>query len=258
MLTLFFFEWKKHYGRKAVLLALVVFTIIDLASIAYRFCTDSWFADSPGWQKAYWQLYGEFAGPITQEKLDRLQDIYGPLAEKTADLTFDRSEDPDSLTGINEYSDYLMLERFFVGPMQDFLGYREQARQVAQYAQENIHLYARLGNAYECRKNAKVNALFANRQVTSFAYTESCERLADYTFSAWLTLLLCLFAASGSFSAEKEARMDLLLCTMPGGRRRTVIAKCTASCSFALLTAVWGCLGEMRGLDPNKKTFDGV
>lgn len=257
MLSLLCFEWKKSFGRRAVLLVLIIFTIIDLANIAYRFRADSWFADSPGWQKAYWQLYGEIAGTITEEKLDRLQGIYGPLAEKAADLTFDRSESSDSLTGINEYSDYLMMERFYVEPMQNFLGYREQSRQVAQYAQENIQLYARLGNAYECRKNAKICALFADRQITSFGYTEIWERLADYTFSAWLTLLVCLFAASASFSVEKEIKMDLLLCTMPGGRRQTAIAKFLSCAAFAILVAAWFSLWDMLGFAWNYQTTAG-
>lgn len=258
MLSLLYFEWKKSFGRWAVLSVLFIFTIIDLANTAYRFRTDSWFADSSGWQKAYWQLYGEIAGTITQEKLNHLQGIYGPLAEKVADLTFERSENPDSLTGINEYSDYLMLERFYVEPMRNFLEYGEQARQVAQYAQENIQLYTRLGNTYECRKNAKICTLFADRQITSFAYTEIWERLADYTFSTWLTLLLCLFAVSASFSAEKEIKMDLLLCTMPGGRKQTVIAKCLSSAAFAILVAVWFSLWDMLGFAWNYQTTAGL
>ena len=48
MLSLLCFEWKKSFGRRAVLLVLIIFTIIDLANIAYRFRADSWFADSPG------------------------------------------------------------------------------------------------------------------------------------------------------------------------------------------------------------------
>ena len=105
MVSLFHFEWKKSFGRPAVLLVLLLFTIINFVNISYRFQSDSWFADSPGWQKAYWQLYEEISGLITQEKLDHLWNIYEPLAEKVADLTFSRAENPNSLTGINEYSD---------------------------------------------------------------------------------------------------------------------------------------------------------
>ena len=256
-MTLARFEWKKGMGRRAIVLAIVILTVVDLANISYRVRSDSWFYDSPGWQKAYWQLYGELSGTITQEKLDRLESLYAPLAEKVADLTFSRADDPDSLTGINAYSDYLMLERFYVEPMQRFLAYRDQAQQIARYALDEIRLYRQLGDPYGCRKNEAIYALFAHREITSFAYTEIWERLADDTFSVWPTLLVCLFAASASFSSEKETEMELLIGTMPNGRKRTAIAKCLAYSAFAVLVALWTSLCDLIGFAWSYQTVAG-
>lgn len=257
MVSLFHFEWKKSFGRPALLLVLLLFTIINFVNISYRFQSDSWFADSPGWQKAYWQLYEEISGLITQEKLDHLWNIYEPLAEKVADLTFSRAENPNSLTGINGYSDYLMLERFYVEPMQNFLDYHNRSQQIAQYAQENVSFYTQLGNAYECRKNVKIYNLFINRQVSSFAYTEVWERLSDYTFSTWLTILVCLFAASSSFSIEKEVKMDSLIYTTPNGNKRTAIAKCLSCSTFVLLVTIWFSICDWFGFALNYQTVAG-
>lgn len=257
MARLFRFEWKKSYGRRSVLLVILLFTVLNFANIAYSFRSDSWLADSPGWQKAYWKLYDQLSGPITQESIHKLRQVYDPLAEKMADFTFNRVQDPNSLTGINEYSDYLMMESFYVLPMQIFLEYREKAQRIAENAQENIHLYNRLGNDYESRKNVKIYHLFVDREIDSFAYTEVWDRLSDYTFSSWLALLVCLFAACNAFSQEKEVQMCLLLDTTPNGRKKTAAAKCLSAIAFAVLVTLWFSLVDWLGFAWVYQTFSG-
>lgn len=257
MASLFYFEWKKSYGRRVTILTILLFTVLNFANIFYDFQSNSWFADSPGWQKAYWGLYDRFSGAITQEHLDALRELYEPLAKKSADLTFNRADDPNSLTGINEYSDYLMLERFYVKPMQNFLGYKQQAQKIAQNARENGSFYDHIRNSYEYRKNAKINNLFENRKISSFGYTEVWDRLSNYTFSSWLILLICLFASSNAFAQEKGTRMELLLQTTPSGKKRTSIAKCLSSIVFTVLVTLWFCVSDWIGFAWSYKTISG-
>lgn len=239
LLRLFMFEWKKNYSKKFIIAVIFVFSILDVFNIFYHYQSDSYFADSNGWKTAYWKLYDRFSGTITSEKLADLKSLYLPLAQKTADMTFNTAINPDSLTGINDFSDYLMLDSYYVADMQMFCAYAKKAEDTAQRAKENVSLYNSLGNTYQARENVKIYHSFHGRAVTSFAYTESYNRMTSYTFSSWLILLIVLFAVSTSFAQEKETQMDMLLKTAPQGYHATAYAKILAAILFAAIVSLW-------------------
>lgn len=217
----------------------MLLSVLNLANIYYQYSVNSYFADTEGWRDAYWKLYDDYSGEITAEKLEKLTDLYVPLKEKTADLTFNRAIDPDSLTGVNEFSDYLLLDDYYVADMERFCGYAETAEKTAQIAAENVNLYNAVGNLYQARVNVKIYQLFHGRQITEFAYLEGYNRMTEYTFSSWLVLLVCLLGASGLFAGEKEEKMDAFLKTMVRGYHTTVLAKLSVALGFSTLVSLW-------------------
>lgn len=238
-LSILAYEWKKNFARTSILCAVFLLSMINLGNIYHGYSSNSYFADNNGWKNAYWELYNRFSGNITSEKLEDLKELYVPLMQKAADMTFNTAIDSHSITGINGYSDYLMLDSYYVADMQMFCGYASDAEEIAMKAKENTELYHALGNAYQARVNVKIYDLFHNRRITSFAYTEGYKRMTEYTFSSWLVLLICLFAVSGIFSGEKEVQMDKLLRSTQKGYYATVYAKIVVVMLFATVVSAW-------------------
>lgn len=233
------YEWKKNFARMSILGAVFLLSVVNLGNIYYGYRSNSYFADNNGWKNAYWELYDRLSGTITSEKLADLKELYVPLARKVADMTFNTSIDSDSITGINGYSDYLMLDSYYVADMQMFCQYTENAEKIAVKAKENVELYHALRNAYQARVNVKIYDLFHGRRITSFAYTEGYKRMTEYTFSSGIVLLICLFAVSGIFAGEKEIQMDKLLRSVQKGYHATAYAKIVAALLFVTGISAW-------------------
>ena len=87
MRRLIVFEWRKSFLHLPVLLLLVLFTVSDIAKIYDVYHENSYLAMEESWDKAYWELYPDYSGEMTLDKINSLLAIYRPLEEQTADLT---------------------------------------------------------------------------------------------------------------------------------------------------------------------------
>ena len=239
MIKLVGFEFKKILLHRSLLIVLLLFTLLDVWKIQDQWKSQSYFADSPGWAAAYWELYPTYAGAITPEKQEDLDALCNPIFDKVKDWTFNRAINPNSLTKINDFSDYLFLSRFYVSPWTRFSNYAEDATRVCQAAAENVQLYHGTGNTAEVEKNAKIYLLFQNRSITEFCYTERDERMASYTFSQYLVLLLCIYLWILCIEREKESKMDEMLHTMSYGGVPTVQSKIFVSASMTAFISLW-------------------
>jgi hypothetical protein len=176
---------------------------------------------------------------MTAEKIQKLLDIFRPLEEKIADRTASTAMDvPGTYTG-NVYSDYHLLNWYYVLPMEYAYTYRSTAVRIADMAKDNIAFYQERGNAYEARKNVMIARIFEGRHIPGFYYTEAYQYLAQYDFSVLLVLLLCIFGISTVFAVEKETEMELILLTARYGGYKTAFAKIIASVLFASVVCVW-------------------
>ena len=251
MMTIFFrvlkYEWKKNFGKTSILIIVLIFSMFNLINIYYQYRSNSYFADDNGWKDAYWRVYDCFSGEITSEKLAELKKIYVPLAHKVADMTFNRAVDLDTITGVNEFSDYLLLDSYYVADMERFCEYAKKAEETALRAKANVELYNAVGNVYQARANVKIYNLFQGRRIEKFAYIEGYNRMTEYTFSSWLVLLVCLFATSGIFSGEKEIQMDKFLKTTKNGYYVTAYAKIMVVLLFSLSISLWFSLVDYFG-----------
>lgn len=233
------FEWRKSFRRLPVLALLVLFTAVDMIKIYGVYQENSYLAEDESWNTVYWELYGDYAGEMTLDKIDALLEIYRPLEEKTADLTATSAYGVEgTLTG-NIWSDRNLLKRYYVTPMQYCYTYRNLAAQVYRKARENAELFTGLGNRYEAARNERIAALYQGRRIDSFSYTEGWLYFVYYDFSAVLVLLLCLYGLSQVFTREKESGMDKLLPAIRNGGKKTAAAKLIAVTMFVVGVSLW-------------------
>ena len=210
---------------------------IDSEFHSYSYLADG--NDSRSWNSVYWQLYENYRGEITAEKINHLLSLYQPLVDATADMTASTAKDnPDMITG-NIYSDMNILEKYYVRPMEYFYHYRTYALKVAERAKENVAVYQERGQTYEVRKNSVIYNLYSGRNIKNFAYEEMYNYYLNYDFSGILVLFLCLYGVVSTFVCEKETQMDMLLLTNPNGGKKTVFAKIAAATLFVNSVAIW-------------------
>ena len=261
MIRLIRYEFIKQFCKLSVLVLFVIFSIANLFKIHGEYKTYSYLADgndARSWHTVHWQLYEEYKGKISSEKIDHLLFAYQPLAEATSDMTASTAtDDPNTMTG-NIYSDRNLLEKYFVRPMQDFYEYSGQAEQVANRARQNAALYGERGAVYQQRESGAIYNLYAGRSIPSFAYREMCNYYLNYDFSIVLTLLLCLYGIIGTFVSEKETQMDMLLLVSPNGGRKTALAKILAATIFLFLVPLWFSLLDLIGFAASFQTFEGL
>lgn len=241
MVKLLLFEWRKHFLKKSIIIAILLFSVLNIAKIYSVYEQNSLIAKSiePVWNDLYWEMYEEFAGTITNEKIDKLMSIYGPLDKQTADKTASTASDnPDTYTG-NVYSDTYFFRWNFVEPMEYTYMYGSYANDVVVAAKENTEFFESFGNEYEYRKNAAMVDLYAGRVLSDFSYTEMYKNYIHYDFSAFLAILICVYVLISVFVSEKESEMDVLLLTTKVGGTKTVIAKLLASAIFVCVVCSW-------------------
>ncbi|WP_312279490.1 ABC transporter permease [Oscillibacter sp.] len=245
MVRLIRFEYRKHFFKPSIIIAILVFSLISAFKIYGIYSENSMFSrghsaeESAQIKQLYWDYYKEFGGEITTDKIEQLLEIYRPIEAKTADLTAStRMDDPNTYTG-NVYTDYHFFRRCFVLPMEHDYMYQSYAQQVVTAAQENMSFYQAVGNTYDYRKNAAIAESFSGRQIQGFAFTEMYQYYLHYDFSSFLALLLCVYGLVGVFVSEKESEMDTLLLTTKHGGSKTIVGKLVSSALFVIGVCTW-------------------
>lgn len=260
MTRLIRFEFYKLFWKRSILVVLVLFSVINLFKINNEFHSYSYLADGNGsrsWNSVYWQLYENYSGEITTEKINHLLSVYQPLAEATADMTASTATDnPNTMTG-NIYSDRNILDKYYVQPMEYFYNYRTYASEVAGKAKENVAFYKEQEQTYEVRKNSVIYHLYSGRSISAFAYQEMYNYYLNYDFSSILILLLCLYGIIGTFVCEKETQMNTLLLTNPNGGKKTTLAKIVAATLFVIGVAMWFSVLDYIGFSLSFGTTEG-
>lgn len=260
MTRLIRYEFYKLFCKRSILAVLILFSAINLFKINGEYHSYSYLADgddSRSWNSVYWQLYEDYRGEITAEKINQLLSLYQPLADATADMTASTATDnPNMMTG-NIYSDVNILEKYYVKPMEYFYHYRTDALKVAERAKENAALYKERGQTYEVRKNSLIYNLYSGRSIEDFAYEELYNYYLNYDFSGILVLFLCLYGVVSTFVCEKETQMEMLLVTSPNGGKKTVFAKIAAVTLFVISVAAWFSAADYIGFAYSFGTTEG-
>jgi len=241
MVKLLLFECRKHFLKKSIVIAILLFSVLNVVKIYSVYNQTSLLSKSTGsdWNDLYWEMYEDFGGTITKEKIDKLMSIYGPLEKQTADKTVSTAIDnPNTYTG-NIYSDTYFFKWNFVNPMEYDYMYRSYANDVVNAAKENMTFFESLGNQYEYKKNAAIADRYTGRMISDFSYIEMYENYFHYDFSAFLVILICMYVLINVFVSEKETEMDVLLLTTKAGGNKTIVAKIMTSAIFVCIVCFW-------------------
>lgn len=241
MVSLIKYELKKHFLKRSIFMALLLFSVINLAKVDSIHREKSLLGDNTpsSWKSIYWQLYNDFSGPMTMESIEELMEIQRPLESQTADLTASTAMDnPDTYTG-NVYSDYYLLTWCFVQPMEYLYMYQYNASEIVRIAQSNMRFYSMHESEYLYRVNEAIAKLFMGRAIRDFSYTEMYQYYLEYNFSSLFVILICLYGLVDVFVSEKEADMYVLLLTTASGGKKTVLAKVISSIFFIFAASVW-------------------
>lgn len=261
MVSLVGYEWKKAFAKKSIWIVLVLFGIINLLKIESVHIENSYLSGDSGesWNKSYWEMYQTYEGKITTKKIKSLVEIYNILENQIRDQVANTSLDnSDTMTG-NVYSDYNLLERYYMTPMKYYYNYEDNAQKVALKAKENAMEYLAYGNQYEYKKNAVIFNMYKERKIQDFAYVEMYNNYMNYDFSNILVIFLCLYGIIGVFGCENTAQMNGLLITNKYGGKKTILAKICAvsiyvvgiSVLFSMLNFI-GFTGVFRSLEGSK------
>lgn len=253
------YEWMKNFTKKSIWIAVIIFCLIDLWKINSIYMEKSYLAGESGyeWNKVFWSLYEKYEGEMTREKIEDILKIYRPLEIAVSDMTANKDmNNPNTMTG-NEYSDYNLLDRYFITPMEYFYNYKNDANKVVLQAKENVKFYKSKGNGYESKKNAVIYHLFENRVITNFAYLEMYNYYFNYNFSNVLILLLCLYGIVGVFGCEKTAMMQGLLLTNKNGGKKTMLAKMFATSLYAISISLILSVVDYIGFMATFRTVEG-
>ena len=102
---MFRYEMKKLFWKKSLLLILLLFTVIDVAKVRQEYHSTTYLTDDRAegmmsWKEAFWKLYGQYGGRLTEKKMNAFLKQYQPLQEETADMTASSiADDPQYMTG---------------------------------------------------------------------------------------------------------------------------------------------------------------
>lgn len=236
MHKLFYFEIRKNYLRKYLLIAVVVLFIINLSFIynKYIFGFDSSGYFMPHTDKTLkrWEFYinmhKKLDGVLTNSKAQFIVDENKRVASIVSDGTYSKEYQSDTYTGYY-WSDYVMVSKYFYNPMKYLSMYSINNDKIVKQAEDNIKFYDKYNNKYEKEKYKFIVNNYKGRKITLFYDTKPWEALFDYNFSDLIIMFLMLLGIVPVFVSEKETNMQNLIMSSKKGKKSTVFVKVLAT-----------------------------
>ena len=180
-------------------------------------------------------LHRDFEGPITQEKIDRLNALLQKAKAEEAQIGYGIwTEGYFPVPGVDRsQGERLMME------LKRLAGYREQHIQPILAETDKLSAAVQDGSdPYAARMAALIRRQYGNRSITEFHRVKEFEPLMIYKLSALFLLLLACFCASSLFAGEKETGMAPLLKAAPNGKTRLFWVKLAALFTFVLALGI--------------------
>ncbi len=250
MLRLLYFEIRKNYLRKSVLIAFSLFLVINLVLIYKNYVSGNFYlngyfmphtADTEKRWEFYHKMHEKMDGTLTDEKADFIVRENNRLMSIVNDGTYSREFQPDSYTGYY-WGDFVMVNKYFYNPMKYFATYSVDTDKAVEKAKDNIVFFEKYGNQYEKAKNEFIVNRYANRKVSVFYDSKPWGLLFDYDFSDLLILLLVLLGFIPMFINEKETKMYGLIMSSKKGKINMVFIKLLSAFLFtAFLVFLFSC-----------------
>lgn len=232
---LFRFEIKKIFSKRIVLLAIVLFVLLDIVKIGLlhqeTIGQDTLF-------QAKQKILEEIRGPITKETLSFVINRQRELDALVQNASYSTQYDPDTYSGY-QYGDSMLFNEFYEA-MDYAYHYTQNLQKKMEKASENLELFP--SGSYEARVSEKILEAYGERVITNFYDTVGYEQYIGYDFSSLCVLLLLLLVISPLFAEEAEVQMDRLLLSSPKGRYSVARAKAAVAFFMAVVVPLLFCL----------------
>lgn len=253
------YEWKKAFRKKSVVILVLVFMIIDLIKIVNVYHQKSYLVSAGTvWRETYWDMYEDYKGQITDDKIQSLDNMYQALGAEVIEMTASREIDLKKYMTGTVYSDYNFLSRYYITSFRHFALYQNRASEICQRASTAASNAKDAGNMAEYRKNAGIYHIFKDREIKEFSYLESTELFLDYSFSYILILLLVLYGLSAVYGSEREGNMESLLITNKKGGKATQVAKVVGAGMFSVMISLIFSITDYLGFAFVAGSFEGL
>ena len=149
MIQLIKYEWKKAFLKKTIVILMVIFIIIDLIKIVDIYNKKSYLISAGTvWREAYWDMYKDYNGNITDDKIQSLDDMYQKLGEEVIEMTASREMDLEKYMTGTVYSDYNFLDRYYITPFR-YLPYIKTEPEKSARGQQTLPLMPKIRETWK-------------------------------------------------------------------------------------------------------------
>lgn len=226
MIRLTYFEIRKNYLRGYVVIALLVFLLLNIFIIYKNYVSGD--SNTPGynlphsakyekWWNSYDDMHDKLSGKLTMDKVRFVVDEYNRLIAMVSDRSYSTEEQEDTYTGYI-WGDYVFITKYFYRPMKYISTYESAIKQVIKNAEDNIEFYSQSGNNFDKTKNQFIKEHYSERKVSVFYNSKVWDSLFKYSFSDLLIILLMFLGIVPIFVNEKVSKMEPLILSSRKGR----------------------------------------
>lgn len=240
-MKLFFYELRKSFLRKHVIVMLILLSVLDVVKIGldkYQGSIDSLYLENKEQREAFEQLYKKTKGKFTDSTLqfitgeeERLGEIYDKRLNYNA---------PGEVTYCgNLYEDYRILEVYIAKEFHYMQEYEAYSNEITALAADNIAYYKDKGNLLKVRENKYIADNYSNRSVKEFYRTDSIMGYLNSYFSTILIIFMCFLGVAPVFGAEYDCKMHYILLTSKRGGLNSTLIKILSSLLFSWIMVLW-------------------
>ncbi|MFD2117265.1 hypothetical protein ACFSTH_13100 [Paenibacillus yanchengensis] len=247
MLRLIYYELRKNYWKRYILLTTLLFLVLNVLMIYRPYVSGDglmeYFMPHTQEFETEWTFYEEMHqkldGKITNERAQYVVDEYSRLRELVANRAYSREYQPDTYTGYI-WTDYMMITKYIYEPMLYAVEYEENIKQVLDKANANIKFYTMHELPYELAKNEYITKQYKHRAIYEFYDSKTWEKLFTYRLSDAFLLLLVLLGVVPIYVQERELDMDQLILSSKNGKKNMSIAKLLSTILYiAILVSIF-------------------
>lgn len=239
-MKLFFYEARKTYIRKYIIIFLLLLTIIDIVKISLDYKAgniDSLMAESQVNREAVNKMYRKVKNCTLEERHRFIANEEQRLGE-IRNKHLNRNKPGEYTYSGNLYEDYRLLKMYIAKQYYYMNDYWEYSKNIELLAQENKDYYENLNNTCQKKVNEFIVQNYKNRSINEYCRMETMESYLNYNFSAVLIIIISLLAFSPVFGLEYESGMQSIIMTSKE-KGRNLMIKLAGAMLFCFFIVCW-------------------
>lgn len=226
------YEFKKLFERKSlpvIFLLLCALNIFNIARSNYIYNPNT---DTGNMEIGRYQLYLNYKGEITQEKIAEIQ--YGArISEQMVQNgNYDKQYNPDKYYSGYAYGEAMLRIEMNI-ELDRLLEYSSRIGEISEKAAGMSGEYGM--SDYYLKQNREIAAVYQERNLNSITNSEGLSKLFEYKFSDILIIILLIIGISHIFTVDKENETDVYLKSSRNGGGISGIAKLIAAFGFTFI-----------------------